>query len=83
MAGAYGVALAAQEILERHEGEFMPRLERAAQQIETARPMGANLSWAVKRMLKVARRAISPKDAVADLVVEAARIHDEDEEANL
>ena len=83
VAGAYGVALAAQEILERHKDEFIPRLEKAADQIETARPTGANLSWAVKRMMNVARRAVSAEDTVNDLIAEAARIHDEDEEANL
>ena len=83
VAGAYGVALAAQEMLKGGEEEFIPRLEQAAEQIETARPTGANLSWAVKRMMKVARRAGSAEDAVKDLIAEAARIHDEDEEANL
>ena len=84
IAGAYGVALAAREMLDRHDNEeFMPRLERAAEQIEHARPTGANLSWAVKRMLKVAQRAASAEDAVDDLIAEAVRLHDEDEEANL
>ena len=34
-------------------------------------------------MLKVARRAASAEDAVKQLIAEAVRIHDEDEEANL
>ena len=83
VAGAYGVALAAQEIFGKQKDRFMVELEGAAEQIETARPTGANLSWAVKRMSKVARRAASAEDAVKQLIAEAVRIHDEDEEANL
>ena len=82
IAGAYAVALAALEIVGLHSGDFLPRLERAAREIEEARPTGANLKWAVRRMLAVARRVDSTEDAVTDLIAEAAEIHDEDVAAN-
>lgn len=82
VAGAYAVALAATELVEGMEGDFQAGLERAARQIENARPTGANLAWAVRRMLAAAKGA-GPPDAARDrLVAEALRIHQEDEEAN-
>ena len=83
VAGAYAVALAAAEAAQGKQSDFGRRLELAAEQIGAARPTGANLQWAVRRMLGVARSAASPSEAVAELVEEAARIHDEDERANL
>ena len=83
VAGAYAVALAAAEAAQGKQPDFGRRLELAAEQIGAARPTGANLQWAVRRMLGVARSAASPSEAVAELVEEAARIHDEDERANL
>ena len=82
IAGAYAVALSAVEIVSGSNIDFMGRLEKAAQEIREARPTGANLAWAVKRMLDAARRAGSIGDPVAYLVAEAERIHDEDEAAN-
>ena len=83
VAGAYAVSLAALEIAGQGGGEFLHRLEAAAQEIKEARPTGANLAWAVQRMLDVARRAGSARDTVADLIAEATAIQDEDEAANL
>jgi len=82
VAGAYAVALAAMEISNAHPGELLPRLERAAHEIEGARPTGANLGWAVRRMLTVARLGGSDRDTIASLIDEATRIQDEDEAAN-
>ena len=82
VAGAYAVALAAQEIARKAIADFMPRLEEAAREIREARPTGANLGWAVQRMLGVARRAHSAQDALVNLIAEAVRIQEEDEEAN-
>ncbi len=83
VAGAYAVALAAAEASQGKQSDFGRRLELAAEQIGAARPTGANLQWAVRRMLGVARSAASPTEAVTELVEEAIRIHDEDERANL
>ncbi|MCI0439334.1 MAG: S-methyl-5-thioribose-1-phosphate isomerase [Chloroflexi bacterium] len=81
VAGAYAVALAAIEFA--GQGSFLAKLEKAAREIEQARPTGANLAWAVRRMLQVARRVESAGSAVEALVSEAKRIQDEDEAANL
>ena len=83
VAGAYAVALAALEIVREHHRDFMSALEKAAQEIARARPTGANLEWAVQRMLGVAESAATIEDAVTNLTAEAIRIHEEDQEANL
>ena len=82
VAGAYAVALAAVELAGEPEGQFISRLEQASQEIRTARPTGANLEWAVRRMLRTAHQAASAGSVVGDLIAEAKRIQDEDEEAN-
>jgi methylthioribose-1-phosphate isomerase len=82
VAGAYAVALAALDIARGGGNEFRARLQDAADEIKDARPTGANLAWAVRRMLEVADDADSAGQAADDLVVEAARIQDEDEAAN-
>ena len=82
VAGAYAVALAALETARERKSDFMPGLKQAAEEITNARPTGANLRWAVQRMMDVAEGADSPERLVADLTGEAERIHDEDEEAN-
>ena len=80
--GAYALALAALEFAPGDEKAFMSPLEDAAKEISGARPTGANLAWAIERMMSVARRSGSRQDAVANLITEAQRIQDEDEEAN-
>ncbi len=62
--GAYGVALAAQ----LHAGD---EFAAAAQRIREARPTAVNLAWAVDRLLS---------GALADLLDEAKRVHDEQRE---
>ena len=86
VAGAFAVALAAAEIEREGSGVSVSRLESAAREIEQARPTGANLRWAVRRMLGTARRAEagdSGESMVAELAREAEEIHEEDERANL
>ena len=82
VAGAYALALAALEFAPGDEKAFMSPLEDAAREISGARPTGANLAWAIERMMSVARRSGSRQDAIANLITEAQRIQDEDEEAN-
>ena len=82
VAGAYGLSLAALEIAREPRGDFMKRLEAAALEISMARPTGANLAWATRRMLAVARQADSTEDAVSHLIAEAVLIQEEDEESN-
>ena len=82
VAGAYAVALAASELAEDPNAAFVTALEKAAAEVRDARPTGANLAWAVDRMLEIARRADTPAAAVDTLIAEAQAIQDEDESAN-
>jgi methylthioribose-1-phosphate isomerase len=83
IAGAYAVALAAMELANQPLDEFVVGLATAAGSIARARPTGANLGWAVRRMLTTASSAKTPGDATATLVGEAVRIQMEDEAANM
>ena len=78
IAGAYGLALAAMELAQTANGDFTDRLHAAAQEIRGARPTGANLGWAIDRLLSACAAAQSVEDVVSDLAAEAARIHAED-----
>ncbi|MBM3949058.1 MAG: S-methyl-5-thioribose-1-phosphate isomerase [SAR202 cluster bacterium] len=83
VAGAYAVVLAAQQL--RGAGSkaaFVAQLDTAAQEIANARPTGANLAWAVRRMIDVAHKAASPEAALTALTAEARAIQRQDEEAN-
>ena len=82
VAGAYAVALAAAELTEGPPTDFRASLEKVAVEVRDARPTGANLAWAVDRMLRVARGAGSPASCVDALASEAQSIQEEDESAN-
>ncbi len=82
IAGGYALALAAMELAQNANGDFSDRLRHAAGEIKAARPTGANLAWAVERLLSSIRSAQSVEDVVADLVAEAVEIHREDAAAN-
>ena len=82
IAGAYALALAAMELARTANGDFTDRLHIAASEIRLARPTGANLGWAVDRLLSTSASAHTVEEVVADMVSEAARIHREDVESN-
>ncbi|MCH7800136.1 MAG: S-methyl-5-thioribose-1-phosphate isomerase [Chloroflexi bacterium] len=82
IAGAYGLALAAMELSRAANGGFSDELGRAAIEIKTARPTGANLAWAVDRLLCAARNAQSVEEVITDLTSEAVKIHKEDLDFN-
>ncbi len=82
VAGAYALALAALALREHGRDEFLSRLASAAREIRGARPTGANLAWAVERMLGVAHGSPTVITAIENLVAEALVIQEEDEEAN-
>ncbi len=82
VAGAYAVALAANGIQASDYAAFMDRLEEMAQEIAKARPTGANLRWAVQRMLQRARSETRVDEIRTALVEEGLKIQKEDEEAN-
>jgi methylthioribose-1-phosphate isomerase len=91
---AFGMVLAAQQAKRkgaecevRSAGErvsMLSELERAAQVLISARPTAVNLSWAVKRMMGVARKIshLPPDEFVARFEEEAISIYREDFEAN-
>lgn len=81
--GAYALALAAMELSQTANGDFTDRLLEAAREIRLARPTGANLGWAVDRLLAASASAQTTEEVVSDLVEEATRIHREDVESNL
>ena len=83
IAGAYALALAAMELSQTANGDFTDRLLEAAREIRLARPTGANLGWAVDRLLSSSASAQTTEEVVSDLVEEATRIHNEDVESNL
>ena len=81
IAGAYGLALAAMELAQTANGDFTDRLHAAAREIRGARPTGANLGWAIDRLLSACVSAQSVEDVVSDIASEAASIHAEDVES--
>jgi methylthioribose-1-phosphate isomerase len=82
VAGAFAVALAAQELAANRSVDFRGQLQRAAQEIATARPTAVNLKWAVDIVMQAAVGASTPQQAIAAIVAEAQRIQREDEAAN-
>lgn len=83
VAGAYAVALAAIEFARNPGAEFRDSLRDASAEIAAARPTGANLGWAVERMMAVLTQHTEPHQAVRALIDEAETIHKNDIEANL
>ncbi len=81
---AFGVVLAAQQAKQKGSS-IQTELEHASQVLLAARPTAVNLSWAVNRMMSVAREItdLSLDDFVARLEDEAIAIYREDCEANL
>ncbi len=81
IAGGYALALAAMELAQTANGDFTDKLHEAAREIKRARPTGANLGWAIDRMLASAANAQTADEVVCDLVAAAERIHQEDVES--
>lgn len=74
-AAAYGIALA---MLEDTSDEY---LDFAANKLVQTRPTAVNLSWAVKRMVKLLKSTVKAK-RISDAWLEANRIADEDVRQN-
>ena len=78
IAGAMGMVLALDEPTATSSDD-MPRLTGAHETLRRARPTAVNLSWAVDRMLSVAKLSrLSGHDLRTALCAEATRILDED-----
>ncbi|MEB3123584.1 MAG: S-methyl-5-thioribose-1-phosphate isomerase [Snowella sp.] len=54
VAAAYGVYLGARDIYTEEVGEFLPLLEKVAEELRHTRPTAVNLFWAIREMLKTA-----------------------------
>ena len=84
VAGAYGVVLAARELLlDFAVPAFREELAEAAAQLAAARPTAVNLPWAVARTLRAADGAADAADAVERTLREAQAIESEDLQANM
>lgn len=81
IAGAYGVALGAQQIKTRSKPAFLSQLHAVARAITGTRPTARNLFWAVERTEQAARYCGKVEDIRTVLVAEAQKIHDEEMEA--
>jgi len=83
---AYGMVLAAGAAAGQPADAFRERLEADAQLLEGARPTAVNLTWAVRRLLGVAGRALddglAPGEVARRLTDAANAMFEQDVEAN-
>jgi methylthioribose-1-phosphate isomerase len=79
---AYGVAMAAGEILAGDRGRFLDRLKEAGREIKSARPTAVNMAWAVRRMLDLADAEPDVAAVPGRLLAEARSMQEEDEQVN-
>ncbi|MFN8484840.1 MAG: S-methyl-5-thioribose-1-phosphate isomerase [Anaerolineae bacterium] len=77
--GAFALALAAASSQATDRAALLADLERAADEINAARPTAANLRWGLDRLLRRARAADGDADAIRAAVLdEAQTLADED-----
>ncbi len=83
-AGAFGLALAAQQSPAQDRDGLLIDLEQAKKTLDAARPTAINLSWATNRVMEVARHLVLPNtdDIRSAVLAEAQKIADEDVEIN-
>ena len=83
VAAAMGMALGAQSFAD-DEDQFRAQLADLSDRMNAARPTAVNLRWAVRRVNKVAERALADGVAAAKdrLVAEAKLMHQQDIEMN-
>ena len=80
IAAAYGVVLAARQVIKAGSADWQTAIEPLMQQLAEARPTAVNLHWAITRMRR--RFAKVAADPETGLLAEARAIHAEDIEAN-
>lgn len=80
IAAAWGVVLAAREVVAADAAEALTKLEPALQRLNAARPTAVNLAWALARMR--ATLLAAGKDWRGTLELEALAIAEEDLAAN-
>lgn len=82
-AAGYGLALTALRSRSRTVETMIKELERSARMLVETRPTGANLRWAVERIMRKAHAFNSVKDLRAFVLDEADKIRDEDIRSNV
>jgi methylthioribose-1-phosphate isomerase len=83
VAAAMGLALVAESAHPKTKQQLMQELESAAKTLRQSRPTAWNLFWAIDRILKVARTGPNePRELASRIVEEAAKMAEEDVEAN-
>ena len=82
-AGAFGLALAAQESAAASTHELITDMEEAAEILKSARPTAVNLAWAINRVMKKVNEKKFDVDGLRRAMLdEAQKIADEDVEIN-
>ena len=82
-AGAFGLALAAQESAAASTRDLITDVEEAAEVLKSARPTAVNLAWAIKRVMKkVNEKEFDVEGLRRAMLDEAQKIADEDVEIN-
>lgn len=81
VAAAYGLCVALQPYLGYGQVRFRREIQRQADYLNSSRPTAVNLSWALERMVNVARQAevVMVATLYELLVAEARKIHAEDQ----
>ncbi|MSP78273.1 MAG: S-methyl-5-thioribose-1-phosphate isomerase [Dehalococcoidia bacterium] len=82
VAGAYATVLAAQEQMKRGGADYKASLQKAAEEIASARPTAVNLRWAVDRVMRAVAKGRTLPETMDLLLQESQRIQREDEAAN-
>lgn len=83
VSAAFGLALAAHEMLSSPADEWFSRFGMAAEVLRGTRPTAVNLFWAIDRIVKVAEPLKdNPAQAAQAVLDEALRMSDEDVAAN-
>lgn len=84
IAGAHGVALAAQELASNDNETFLNELRNKAEYLKSSRPTAVNLAWAVEKQMALVEqnpnRNVS--ELVSALVKNAVKMENEDIEIN-
>ena len=80
IAGAYGLVIKMREITSLDRNAFLNTLEKTAEYLDSSRPTAVNLSWALNRMVNVAKssKCADSVDIYEELKNEAIEIHSED-----
>ncbi len=72
-AGAFGLALAAQQSAASTRDAFLNELERAGRELFETRPTAVNLGWAINRILRKVRASNLPVKDLRELVTAEAQ----------